>query len=245
MTKHLVIVESPAKAKTIQKYLGNDYEVLASYGHVRDLLPRQGSVDPSHQFAMTYSPIEKNARHIESIVKAVKKVDCLLLATDPDREGEAISWHVCELLKGRNLLKDKAGRFTLRSIYDGKVSHYTENELMVLINSLKPDAVILPPALSSDALALLSDAIKPCDESLVSDQSAKDALNGLIYDKDAMFSITAEDMATSFEPLSQDCACPACALGLTRAYFHHLYVHTPLLCYRFLIQHNHYVGNLG
>ena len=108
MTKHLVIVESPAKAKTIQKYLGNDYEVLASYGHVRDLLPRQGSVDPSHQFAMTYSPIEKNARHIESIVKAVKKVDCLLLATDPDREGEAISWHVCELLKGRNLLKDKA-----------------------------------------------------------------------------------------------------------------------------------------
>ena len=156
-----------------------------------------------------------------------------------------VGWSGHLVLNASDLLKDKAGRFTLRSIYDGKVSHYTENELMVLINSLKPDAVILPPALSSDALALLSDAIKPCDESLVSDQSAKDALNGLIYDKDAMFSITAEDMATSFEPLSQDCACPACALGLTRAYFHHLYVHTPLLCYRFLIQHNHYVGNLG
>ncbi len=107
MSKHLVIVESPAKAKTIQKYLGNDYEVLASYGHVRDLPPRKGSVDPDSQFAMTYSPIEKNARHIEMIAKAIKKADSLLLATDPDREGEAISWHVYELLKARHLIKDK------------------------------------------------------------------------------------------------------------------------------------------
>ena len=107
MSKYLVIVESPAKAKTIQKYLGDDYEVLASYGHVRDLPPRKGSVDPDRQFAMTYSPIEKNARHIEMIAKAVKKADSLLLATDPDREGEAISWHVYELLKDRKLLKDK------------------------------------------------------------------------------------------------------------------------------------------
>lgn len=107
MSKYLVIVESPAKAKTIQKYLGDDYEVLASYGHVRDLPPRKGSVDPDRHFAMTYSPIEKNARHIEMIVKAVKKADALLLATDPDREGEAISWHVYELLKDRKLLKDK------------------------------------------------------------------------------------------------------------------------------------------
>ena len=107
MSKYLVIVESPAKAKTIQKYLGNDYDVLASYGHVRDLPPRKGSVDPDRQFFMTYSPIEKNSRHIEAIAKAVKKVDALLLATDPDREGEAISWHVYELLKERNLLKDK------------------------------------------------------------------------------------------------------------------------------------------
>lgn len=107
MTKHLVIVESPAKAKTIQKYLGNDYEVLASYGHVRDLPPRKGSVDPEHDFAMTYSPIEKNSRHIELIAKALKKADVLLLASDPDREGEAISWHVYELMKERNLLKNK------------------------------------------------------------------------------------------------------------------------------------------
>ncbi|CDZ75829.1 DNA topoisomerase 1 [Legionella massiliensis] len=107
MSKHLVIVESPAKAKTIQKYLGNDYEVLASYGHVRDLPPRKGSVNPDKQFAMTYSPIEKNARHIESIAKALKNSDSLLLATDPDREGEAISWHVYELMKERNLLKNK------------------------------------------------------------------------------------------------------------------------------------------
>ena len=107
MSKHLVIVESPAKAKTIQKYLGKDYDVLASYGHVRDLPPRKGSVNPDKQFAMTYSPIEKNARHIETIAKALKKSESLLLATDPDREGEAISWHVYELMKERNLLKDK------------------------------------------------------------------------------------------------------------------------------------------
>jgi DNA topoisomerase-1 len=107
MSKHLLIVESPAKAKTIQKYLGKDYEVLASYGHVRDLSPRKGSVDPDNHFAMTYSTIEKNARHVELIVKALKKADSLLLATDPDREGEAISWHIYELMKDRQLLKDK------------------------------------------------------------------------------------------------------------------------------------------
>jgi len=107
MSKYLVVVESPAKAKTIQKYLGDDYEVFASYGHVRDLPPRKGSVDPDKQFAMTYAPLEKNARHIEVIAKAIKKADALLLATDPDREGEAISWHVYELLKSRNLIKDK------------------------------------------------------------------------------------------------------------------------------------------
>lgn len=108
MSKHLVIVESPAKAKTIQKYLGKDYDVLASYGHVRDLPPRKGSVNPDNHFTMTYTPIEKNVRHIESIAKALKHSDSLFLATDPDREGEAISWHVYELMKERNLLKDKA-----------------------------------------------------------------------------------------------------------------------------------------
>ena len=107
MSKYLVVVESPAKAKTIQKYLGNDYEVLASYGHVRDLPARKGSVDTEQHFAMTYAPLEKNARHIDLIAKAVKKADALLLATDPDREGEAISWHIFELLKERGLLKNK------------------------------------------------------------------------------------------------------------------------------------------
>ncbi|MGQ3891971.1 type I DNA topoisomerase [Legionella sp. CNM-4043-24] len=107
MSKNLLIVESPAKAKTIQKYLGSDYDVLASYGHVRDLPARKGSVNPDKDFAMTYSAIEKNARHIESIAKALKNAKALLLATDPDREGEAISWHIYELMKERNLLKDK------------------------------------------------------------------------------------------------------------------------------------------
>jgi DNA topoisomerase-1 len=107
MTKHLVIVESPAKAKTIQKYLGDNYDVLASYGHVRDLPARKGSVNPDQQFAMTYAPLDKNARHIETIAKALKKSDSLFLATDPDREGEAISWHIFELMKEKNLIKEK------------------------------------------------------------------------------------------------------------------------------------------
>ncbi|MDP3562218.1 MAG: type I DNA topoisomerase [Legionellaceae bacterium] len=107
MSKYLVVVESPAKCKTIQKYLGDDYQVLASYGHVRDLPPKKGSVNPEQQFAMTYTPIDRNARHIDAIAKALKKADGLLLATDPDREGEAISWHIFELMKAKNLLKDK------------------------------------------------------------------------------------------------------------------------------------------
>ena len=104
---NLVIVESPAKAKTIKKYLGKDFEVLASYGHVRDLIPKEGAVDPYHNFAMKYQVIEKNDRHVQAIAKALKKSDALYLATDPDREGEAISWHLSELLKSRGKLKDK------------------------------------------------------------------------------------------------------------------------------------------
>lgn len=105
--KNLVIVESPAKAKTIEKYLGKDYIVLASYGHVRDLPPKKGSVAPDNQFHMTYEPIEKNSRHIEAIAKALKTSSSLWLATDPDREGEAISWHIFELMNERKLIKDK------------------------------------------------------------------------------------------------------------------------------------------
>ncbi len=107
MSKNLVIVESPAKAKTIKKYLGKDFEVLASYGHVRDLVPKEGAVDPAHDFAMKYQLIDKNERHVEAIAKAITKADALYLATDPDREGEAISWHLYEILHQRELLMDK------------------------------------------------------------------------------------------------------------------------------------------
>lgn len=98
---HLVIVESPAKAKTIKKYLGPDFEIMASYGHVRDLVPKEGAVDPDHGFSMQYQIIERNERHVQGIAKKLKQADTLYLATDPDREGEAISWHLYELLKSR------------------------------------------------------------------------------------------------------------------------------------------------
>lgn len=107
MSKNLVIVESPAKAKTIEKYLGKDFQVLASYGHVRDLVPKEGAVDPDRDFAMKYEVIERNLRHVQAISKALKSADALYLATDPDREGEAISWHLYELLKEKKILKDK------------------------------------------------------------------------------------------------------------------------------------------
>jgi DNA topoisomerase I len=105
---HLVIVESPAKSKTIKKYLGKDYEVMASYGHVRDLVPKEGAVDPADGFRMHYQVLDRNDRHVQAIGKALRHCDSLLLATDPDREGEAISWHLLELLKARNLLKNKS-----------------------------------------------------------------------------------------------------------------------------------------
>ncbi len=107
MSRNLVIVESPAKAKTISKYLGKDFAVMASYGHVRDLVPKEGAVDPERSFAMKYQVIERNQKHVNAIIKALQNADALYLATDPDREGEAISWHLIELLKERNALKDK------------------------------------------------------------------------------------------------------------------------------------------
>jgi len=107
MSKNLIIVESPAKAKTMSKYLGKEFSALASYGHVRDLLPKKGAVDPEHDFAMKYVLIEKNKKHVDAIIKAMKKADALYLATDPDREGEAISWHLYEILKEEGVLKDK------------------------------------------------------------------------------------------------------------------------------------------
>ena len=107
MSENLVIVESPAKGKTIQKYLGKGFEVLASYGHVRDLIPKEGAVDPNNGYAMRYEIIDRNQKHVDAIARALKKADTLYLATDPDREGEAISWHLYELLKERGALKNK------------------------------------------------------------------------------------------------------------------------------------------
>lgn len=107
MTNNLVIVESPAKAKTIKKYLGSDFNIVASYGHVRDLLPKEGAVDPADHFAMRYELIGKNEKHVAAIVSAMKKADALYLATDPDREGEAISWHIFTILKNKKALGKK------------------------------------------------------------------------------------------------------------------------------------------
>jgi len=103
---NLVIVESPAKAKTINKYLGGDYQVLASYGHVRDLPSKNGSVDPDDDFAMAWEVDAKAQKRLSDIVKAAKTSDAIILATDPDRDGEAISWHVLEVLRDRKVLKD-------------------------------------------------------------------------------------------------------------------------------------------
>jgi DNA topoisomerase-1 len=123
----LLIVESPSKAKTLKKYLGKDFEVLASYGHVRDLIPKSGAVDPDHDFAMKYEVIDRNSRHVDAIAKAVKASDAIYLATDPDREGEAISWHIAEILKSKKLLKDKLlKRVVFHEITKSAVQHAIE-----------------------------------------------------------------------------------------------------------------------
>ena len=103
----LVIVESPAKAKTINKYLGSDYKVLASFGHIRDLPSKDGSVDPEHDFAMTWELSSGGKKRLSDIIKALKDCDTLILASDPDREGEAIAWHILEELKAHKALKGK------------------------------------------------------------------------------------------------------------------------------------------
>ncbi len=128
MSNNLVIVESPAKAKTIKKYLGKDFEVLASYGHVRDLVPKEGAVDPTHDFRMRYELIERNEKHVDAIERAMKKAGTLYLATDPDREGEAISWHLHEILKERGVLTDKP-------VYRAKFFEITKKEIQAAIAS--------------------------------------------------------------------------------------------------------------
>lgn len=108
MASNLVIVESPAKAKTIQSYLGKDFQVIASFGHVRDLIPKTGAVEPDNDFKMHYSLIEKNKAHTDNLCKAAKKCKFIYLATDQDREGEAISWHIQQMLDEKGLLNNKS-----------------------------------------------------------------------------------------------------------------------------------------
>ncbi len=137
MSKALVVVESPAKCKTIKKYLGKDFEVLASYGHVRDLLPKEGAVDPDNNFRMQYRAIEKNSKHVDSITKSLKKADVLYLATDPDREGEAISWHLYEILNEKGALKDKQ----VQRIVFNEITKKAVNEALEHPRSLSNDLV--------------------------------------------------------------------------------------------------------
>jgi DNA topoisomerase-1 len=118
----LVVVESPAKAKTIEKYLGPGHRVLASYGHVRDLPPKDGSVDPDHGFAMQWTNSPDRAKQLKAIADEAKKADTLILATDPDREGEAISWHVQEVLRSKKALPAKVERVTFNAITKSAVT---------------------------------------------------------------------------------------------------------------------------
>jgi DNA topoisomerase-1 len=139
MPSSLLIVESPSKAKTLKKYLGKDFEILASYGHVRDLVPKQGAVDTEHDFKMKYQLIERNAKHVDAIAKAVKLADNVYLATDPDREGEAIAWHLAEILKSKKLLaKKNVKRVVFHEITQSAVLAAVANPrdiLMPLVNA--------------------------------------------------------------------------------------------------------------
>src|SRR5690606_22724315 len=107
MTSNLIIVESPAKARTLAKFLGSEFKALASYGHVRDLLPKSGAVEPDKGFQMHYTLVERNKKHVDAIAREARRADALYLATDPDREGEAISWHLYEILRERGVLDGK------------------------------------------------------------------------------------------------------------------------------------------
>jgi len=137
MSSNLVIVESPAKAKTIEKYLGKGFQVLASYGHVRDLVPKEGAVDPEHDFRMRYEVIDKNARHVQAIAKAAKDADALYLATDPDREGEAISWHIHEILKEKKVL----GKMPVYRVVFHEITKRAVNEAVAHPQTLSEDLI--------------------------------------------------------------------------------------------------------
>ena len=129
----VVVVESPAKAKTINSYLGSDYTVLASYGHVRDLPPKDGSVDPENNFEMQWEVASASKKHVKAIADALKDDPNLILATDPDREGEAISWHLEEALRKRKILKKEppVGRVVFNAITKTAVTEAMRNPRQV------------------------------------------------------------------------------------------------------------------
>ncbi len=129
----VVVVESPAKAKTINKYLGPDYTVLASYGHVRDLPPKDGSVDPEHEFDMKWEIASDSKKHVKAIADALKDDNALILATDPDREGEAISWHLEEALRARKAIKKDTpvSRVVFNAITKNAVTEAMQNPRQV------------------------------------------------------------------------------------------------------------------
>src|SRR5437868_3281081 len=146
---NIVIVESPAKAKTINKYLGSSYEVLASYGHVRDLPAKNGSVDPDADFQMIWENDPKAAGRLNDIAKALKGADKLILATDPDREGEAISWHVLEVMKEKKALKDQE----VERVVFNAITKQSATEAMK--NPRKIDAALVDAYLARRALDYL------------------------------------------------------------------------------------------
>ena len=141
MAKNLVIVESPAKTKTIKKYLGKDFEILASFGHIREIPPKDTSIDVEDRFKIKYTVNDRSKKHLDAIKKAAKSAENIYLATDPDREGESISWHIQEVLKNARLLKDKTlYRVGFNEITKSAVSNAIENpkELsMDLVNAQK------------------------------------------------------------------------------------------------------------
>ena len=146
----VVVVESPAKAKTINKYLGSDYTVLASYGHVRDLPAKNGSVDPEHDFEMTWEVGTDSRKHLKAIADALKADNSLILATDPDREGEAISWHLEDALRKRRILKKDT---PVRRVVFNAITKSAVTEAME--NPRKVDAPLVEAYLARRALDYL------------------------------------------------------------------------------------------
>src|SRR3546814_12460843 len=138
----VVVVESPAKAKTINKYLGDDYQFLASYGHIRDLPPKDGSVDTEHDFAMLWQTDPRSEKQIKAIAEALRGAEQLILATDPDREGEAISWHVQKVLEERRALKG----IDVKRVAFNEITQHAVLDAIANPPPLHPDLIAPHPA---------------------------------------------------------------------------------------------------